>query len=283
MIICLGTTPAVQRVMVFKKLEIGEVNRAVEVHQGIAGKSVNVAKVLAALNRDVFATGFVGGQRGEYIRAELKRRGIKNNFVTVNNETRLCVTILDQHEGMITELVEESAPVEAVSFANLLKLLAENKQQAKMLLLSGTVPAGGSSSFYRQCIQQMPDVPAIVDAQAKLLLESLAAHPLIAKPNRKELAAALAVITLGTQGAIAFDRHHFWKVKSPAVKAVNSVGSGDAFTAGLASALVDGQPLPEACKLAAACGAANALTLMAGEVRKEDVDRLVSQTTVTRL
>src|SRR6266566_2991510 len=191
MIICLGTTPAVQRVMVFKKLEIGEVNRAVEVHQGIAGKSVNVAKVLAALNRDVFATGFVGGQRGEYIRAELKRRGIKNNFVTVNNETRLCVTILDQHEGMITELVEESAPVEAVSFANLLKLLAENKQQAKMLLLSGTVPAGGSSSFYRQCIQQMPDVPAIVDAQAKLLLESLAAHPLIAKPNRKELAAAL--------------------------------------------------------------------------------------------
>jgi len=54
-------------------------------------------------------------------------------------------------------------------------------------------------------------------------------------------------------------------------------------TAGLAAALVDGQPLPEACRLGAACGAANALTLTAGDVRPEDVKTLLEQTTVQRV
>jgi len=67
------------------------------------------------------------------------------------------------------------------------------------------------------------------------------------------------------------------------VSAVNSVGSGDAFTAGLAAGLVDGQPLAEACRLGAACGAANAMTLMAGEVRHEDVKALLEQTTIRRV
>jgi fructose-1-phosphate kinase PfkB-like protein len=97
-----------------------------------------------------------------------------------------------------------------------------------------------------------------------------------------DLGAQNAVITLGADGAIASDGTHFWRIKPPAVKAVNSVGSGDAFTAGLAAALVDGAPLPDACRLGAACGAANALTLMAGELDPQEVQRLVSQTTVQK-
>ena len=38
MIVCLGTTPAVQRVMVFNRVETGGVNRAVETIDGAAGK-----------------------------------------------------------------------------------------------------------------------------------------------------------------------------------------------------------------------------------------------------
>jgi tagatose 6-phosphate kinase len=305
MIICLGTTPAVQRVMVFKKLEIGEVNRAVEVHQGIAGKSVNVAKVLGSLQKQVMAMGFVGGERGEFIRRELDRYSIKHDFVTVRPQTRLCVTILDQGAGTITELVEESQSVEESAWD---ELLAKTKTlpKAQMLILSGTLAGGARPAFYRQCIEST-QLPAIVDTQGQVLLESLKARPLVAKPNRKELGVALGmpvdtddklkqamkklvelgaknvVITLGADGAMAFDGRDFSYITSPRVKAVNSVGSGDAFTTGLAAALVDGQPLSEACRLGAACGAANALTLMAGEVRHEDVKALLEQTTVERV
>jgi len=305
MIICLGTTPAVQRVMVFKKLELGEVNRAVEVHQDIAGKSVNVAKVLAALQKPVLASGFVGGQRRDFIRQQLDQRGINHDFVTVVAQTRLCVTILDQAAGTITELVEESQGVEETAWDELLAKVAK-RPDAKMLILSGTLAGGARPGFYRQCIESS-QLPAIVDTQGQVMLESLKARPLVAKPNRKELGVALglsvdsdsslqhamieligmgaknAVITLGADGAMAFDGKEFWYVTSPKVSALNSVGSGDAFTAGLAAGLVDGQTLAEACRLGAACGAANALTLMAGEVRAEDVKGLLEQTSIQRV
>ncbi|HEV8378065.1 MAG TPA: PfkB family carbohydrate kinase, partial [Tepidisphaeraceae bacterium] len=227
MIICLGTTPAVQRVMVFKKLELGEVNRAIEVHQDVAGKSVNVAKVLAALQKPVTASGFVGGGRGEFIRQELDRRGIKHDFVSVQPQTRLCVTILDQGAGTITELVEESQGVAESAWDELLAKMGKTSG-AQMLILSGTLAGGARPAFYRQCIEST-QMPAIVDTQGQVLLESLKARPLVAKPNRKELGVALglsvdsdsslqhamielvglgaknAVITLGAEGAMGFD------------------------------------------------------------------------------
>jgi tagatose 6-phosphate kinase len=291
--------------MVFKKLEIGEVNRAVEVHQDVAGKSVNVAKVLGTLGKPVMATGFVGGERGEFIRGELDRRKIEHDFVTVRPQTRLCVTILDQGAGTITELVEESQAVEESAWE---ELFSKTKKFAKaqMLILSGTLAGGARPGFYRQCMEST-ELPTIVDTQGQVLLESLKARPLVAKPNRKELGVALgmsvdsdsslqtamielvgmgaknAVITLGAEGAMTFDGKEFCYVTSPKVTAVNSVGSGDAFTAGLAAGLVDGQPLAEACRLGAACGAANALTLMAGDMRVEDVKSLLEQTSIQRV
>ena len=291
--------------MVFKKLEIGEVNRAMEVHQDVAGKSVNVAKVLGALGKPVLATGFVGGERGNFIRERLNRRGIQHEFVNVTPQTRLCVTILDQGAETITELVEESQAVEESAWEELLAVVSK-LSRAQMLILSGTLAGGARPMFYRQCMEST-QLPAIVDTQGAVLLESLKARPLVAKPNRKELGVALgvtvdsdsslqsamielvergaknAVITLGADGAMAFDGKEFWYVTSPKVKAINSVGSGDAFTAGLAAGLVDGQNLAEACRLGAACGAANAMTLMAGDVRAEDVKSLLEQTSVRRV
>jgi tagatose 6-phosphate kinase len=90
-------------------------------------------------------------------------------------------------------------------------------------------------------------------------------------------------LSLGADGALAFDGLEISHISSPKVTAVNSVGSGDAFTAGLAAGLVEGQSLAEACRLGAACGAANALTLFAGEVSAEDVKSLLEQTSITRV
>ena len=83
MILCIGTTPATQRVMVFRKLTLDAVNRAVTTLDGAAGKSVNVAKVLKALGEQPVAAGFLGGDRGEQLRAVLEARGIELDFVKV--------------------------------------------------------------------------------------------------------------------------------------------------------------------------------------------------------
>src|SRR5438128_5929911 len=111
MILCIGTTPAAQRVMVFRSLVLDAVNRAATTLDGAAGKSINVAKVLKALGERPLATGFLGGDRGEELRRLLTSKGIEMDFITVSPQTRQCITVIDESAHTITELVEESRPV----------------------------------------------------------------------------------------------------------------------------------------------------------------------------
>jgi ribokinase len=66
----------------------------------------------------------------------------------------------------------------------------------------------------------------------------------------------LIVVTLGSEGAIAYKRGAL-PLHQPSfpVKAIDTLGAGDAFTAALAVGLLQGRPLPECLKQAAACGA----------------------------
>lgn len=64
------------------------------------------------------------------------------------------------------------------------------------------------------------------------------------------------VVTLGSAGAIAFRAGETHQRQSAfAVDAVDSLGAGDAFAAGLAASLVEGRSFPEALRRASACGA----------------------------
>src|SRR5262245_17236643 len=87
MIIFLGTTPSIQRAMLFQRFTVTAVNRATQVLEGPAGKSINAAKVAAVLGHSVLATGFVGGERGDRLRCELDRLGVLHDFVTVQPST----------------------------------------------------------------------------------------------------------------------------------------------------------------------------------------------------
>ncbi|HWH70192.1 MAG TPA: PfkB family carbohydrate kinase, partial [Candidatus Sulfotelmatobacter sp.] len=124
MILCIGTTPAAQRVMVFRQLTLDAVNRAVTTLDGAAGKSINVAKVLKALGEEPLAVGFLGGDRGEALRAALTAQGIELEFLTVAARTRQCITLIDQATGNITELVEESRPISPMDYDDLASIIA---------------------------------------------------------------------------------------------------------------------------------------------------------------
>jgi tagatose 6-phosphate kinase len=88
------------------------------------------------------------------------------------------------------------------------------------------------------------------------------------------------VITAGPQGVIAADAERRWRITPPAVVAKSAVGSGDAFAAGMVVGLMEGLPLPDACATGAACGAANAMTELAGFLSPADVKRLRTGVTI---
>jgi tagatose 6-phosphate kinase len=309
MILCIGTTPAAQRVMVFRELTLDAVNRAVTTLDGVAGKSVNVAKVLKALGEQPRAIGFIGGDRGEQVRDLLAARGIEMDLVTVLPRTRQCITLLDPAAGTHTELVEESQPVAAANYGELLGIIRQRVKDCRAVVMSGTITPGGPADLYFQGAQLAHQAGALslVDAQGAALTEALKAKPGLIKPNRQELAATTGcelrdeaavmfamrelsergaqrvVVTAGKEPALAFDGQSYWRIRAPRIEATNPIGSGDAFAAGLVWRLLRGEDLGEACRWASAAGAANALTILAGEVQRNDVERLVQEVIVERV
>jgi tagatose 6-phosphate kinase len=134
----------------------------------------------------------------------------------------------------------------------------------------------------------------VLDARGEPLRKALGHEGFVAKMNLDELSATLGrplsddaglakamrdvmpaggavVVTLGAGGAVAADEHGAWRVRVPPIPARSAVGSGDAFSAGLVVGLARGRPLPDACASGAACGAANAMTDLAGHLSPSDV------------
>jgi tagatose 6-phosphate kinase len=276
---------------------------------GAAGKSVNVAKVLQALGERPVAVGFLGGDRGEGVRGLLAELGIELDFVTVAARTRQCITLLDQSTGTTTELIEEGQPVGAADYEALMGIIRRRVAGCRAVVMTGTITAGGPADLYLRCTKLAREAGAlaVVDAQGAALLEALKAGPSLVKPNRSELVATLGrelkdeaavcsgmrelsergaqrvVVTSGKGPTLAFDGRSFWRIQAPQVDAVNPIGSGDAFAAGLVWRLVRGDDLGEACRWAAAAGAANALSLMAGEVSRNEVERLAQEVSLEGL
>ena len=306
MILCLGTTPTVQRTMSFARLTVDDVNRAKSVRQFASGKSVNAARVLKALGEPCVATGLLGGDSGKFMREDLDRVGIAHDFVdTSPTATRLCLTLLDESDHTATELIEEPAPPPVKVFEALLAKLDELMANARAgwLLMSGTLAPGAGDDFNAKCVRLagQRNVRTIIDAKGAPLRLALSQRPTVIKPNRAELAATVedtidseaglrdamrkvvslgaewVAVTHGVGDTLISDGSRFWRIATPKVEAVNPIGSGDSFAAGLAAGLRRGQDVPEACRLAVACASANAMTPNAGEVRPRDVEMLLSR------
>jgi tagatose 6-phosphate kinase len=298
MILCIGTTPTMQRTVRVERLLIDDVNRALTVHEHASGKSVNVARVLGVLGEAALAAGFAGGRRGQALLQDMTRSTIPNDFVQTAQETRLCTTIIDRTAGTATELVEEAPAATPAEWAQLIARIDSRAAEASAMVFSGTIAPGAPGDFCDRWVGRVPLV--VVDAKGEPMRRALAARGgrVIAKLNRSELAQTLGqkleteaelhaamrrtapadgwlVVTMGKDGAAAWAEGRLWRVTSPKVKVVSAIGSGDAFAAGLVAAMPKG--IEESLRLGCACGVANAMTPHSGEVRRDDVNRILPE------
>jgi tagatose 6-phosphate kinase len=309
MIVCLGTTPVYQRSMVFERLTPNDVNRAAAVYDYASGKSVNVARVLRTLGEEPLVTGFLGrGERGDALLADLDRAGIRHDFVRVRPPARQCITIIDRAAGTATELVEESQPVDAGDWAELLEKLGGRARAAAACVFSGSLPPGGPEDFYARALRLSAGrhIPRMLDARKGPLRAALKEPAFVVKLNRDELAETvgraldsdesllramaaatpehgIVVVTSGSRGAAVLFEGRGWRVMPPTVDARSAVGSGDAFAAGMTVGLLRGQEPHQAAALGAACGAANAMTDLAGHLSAKDVNDLLPKVRVEPL
>ena len=289
-------------------LEKGTVMRARTVKNTPGGKGIHVANVLTILGEDCLVTGMLGGKTGEYIENGLAAYHIKSDFSKIAGETRSCLAMITE-DGMQTEILEPGPEVSEKEQTDFLEKYAALLDKASLVVCSGSIPRKVPKDFYRVLIEMAREKQkdVFLDTSGELLAHGIAAKPFFIKPNQEEIAALrqleisskedllqevrnfladgikLVAISLGAKGSIVGYRGAIYEVAVPKITAVNPVGSGDAFVAGMAFSIARGYAIEDAIRMASACGTANALEKESGFVTKSVVEELVKKISVEKI
>ena len=291
-IVVVVANPSIDRLLEVEAIRLGSVHRPDRVVAVAGGKGLNAARAAHALGGSVVAVSILGGHAGAWILEQLKAVGLRTRAITVDAETRTCVSVLDRGSGRLTEFYEPGRAVPDRAFAEVERAVESELSagDVRVLAMSGSLSPGVPDDGYARLVRlgDRAGVVTIVDSHGEPLRAALAARPTLVKVNASEATAASGVevadpeaaseaadrlrgggagsvvVTLGSDGAVAVDRDGSWRLRSSAEQGRYPVGSGDAFLGGMSVGLARGVPSIEAAKLGMAAGAANAMIPGAG-------------------
>ncbi len=295
MILTVCLNPVIQKTLVFNSLAVGAVNRAIRAREDASGKGVNVSRVLvqAGAGRVAHLTQ-LGGERAAWFRERVTADGIDLRDVESGSPIRTCVTAVDLGSRESTELVEEGAPVTAGTEARVLDLYSALVAEASsaagaVVVISGSKAPGFSADIFPEMtrLAALAGLRVVLDVRMDDLRSSAPLGAYVIKVNEDEFRAtyaregestpdaiarvrretgALVAVTAGPLPVVADGGDGPTEYPVPAVAAVNPIGSGDAFAAGLALALSRGANFAEAVREGIRLGSLNARTEAPGSI-----------------
>lgn len=297
MIITLTPNPAVDVTYTVPELRHGQVHRVQQVTEAAGGKGVNVARVLAQLDRAVQCTGFLAGQMGEHLEDLLAEAGIAQEWTQVSGETRRTVNVVDRADATIFN--EPGPHVTVRDWDQLTGSVLGMLDEQDVLTVSGSAPPGTKAGLLGLLVQSAVELGAtvIADTSGTSLLEVASAGATCLKPNEEELLAATGaqdvatgarellrrgagavVVSRGPHGADLVTAQGHWRARPAEQLTGNPTGAGDAAVAALAAVFGEGATvaaLPERLGEAVALSGAAVLRPVAGEVDLESYARML--------
>jgi fructose-1-phosphate kinase PfkB-like protein len=295
--------PTLQKTLLFSCIIPDTVNRTSDYRLDASGKGVNVSRVLTQLGKKSLHLTQLGGMLRPLFLELCKEDGLALDWVESNSSIRFAYTLIDSADLSVTELVEEPEPVAAGTEERLKDAFEAALPSHDYLVISGTKAAGFSDDLIPFMVRRAREegLKVIIDVKGKDLVNSLPFEPDIVKPNLYEFASTFApelvernglpddenntkrriteiimdlsarykcgiILTRGSKSVWAAKEANFFEADFDMVKPLNTTGSGDAFTAGLASALSDGAALREAITEGARCGRLNAQCFKVGTI-----------------
>lgn len=299
MIYTLTLNPAIDKTCEIPSFTPGALNRMRTMREDAAGKGVNVAKALDAMNEPCVAMGILGGETGRKIEQSLRERGIETDFIVVDMPTRVNLKVFDPVSGLTTEINEPGFPVHGEALSSVEKKLQSRLKEGDIAVFSGALPPGADASTYKRftALCRSCGAKAFVDADGEPLRLAAEAAPYAIKPNLRELAAflqrplsgiddyllgarallekgtALAVVTMGSDGALFLCAEERLYAHGLTVAKKSTVGAGDAVMAALALCEARGMGLRETARLSMAAGAAS---VMREGSQSPDMDEVVA-------
>ena len=308
MILTVTLNAAMDKRYVIDSNNYNSTNRVKEIENTAGGKGLNVSRVLKLSGNDTIATGFVGGNIGNFILEELNKEDIKNDFIKVKDESRCCINLINLSDMSQTEYLEPGFTLKSddvMAFkAKFIKLL----DHVNVVTMSGSAPKGVAKDIYKELVEiaNKKNKKVILDVSGDYLKNGILAKPYAIKPNIfeletlvgkkissfKELEEAakdilnqgveIVIVSCGKDGIYLFEKDNYMFAKAPKITLKNATGSGDSSVAGFSSGIDKELSIEESLKLAVAFGSANASEEKTGFVRVEIISKLLKEIEITK-
>jgi 1-phosphofructokinase family hexose kinase len=289
--VCLN--PGLQKTLFFNSLNKGKVNRTEEYYLSASGKGINVSRTLKQLGQEVLHLTHAGGEFAGYLHEQTQKEKIIMITADSGSEIRICTTVIEKETQTTTEIVEESEPVDKKTESEIRRLFMENLDSAHTVIISGSKAPGYSNEIFPWMVKLAKENnrTVITDYRGRDLVNSLKYRPDIIKPNLDELRntinimpeyknkniksviseiaerySTFPVITDGADEILYYKQGRTASFKPPEIRAVNTTGCGDSFTAGLALARFQGKSADDQVKEAVRCAALSAQTKLPGDI-----------------
>lgn len=301
MIATITLNPSMDEDISVDGLVVDETNRWVRLRRYPGGKGINVSRAIHEMEGTTTAYGFIGGPAGRVVEIFLDEQMVSVDFTPISRETRTNFIITDTKNHEQTRIDAPGPRISKRELTRFIEKLRRVRPKPDLVAICGSVPPGIPPSIYYDMVVEAKDsgIRTIIDSEGQWLAAGIKAKPYLIKPNVHETEALLGrklpteeavvdaalslvatgieivVISRGKEGIIAASKGSVVKAVSPPVKVKSTVGAGDCAVAGFALKLAYGEPLIEACRLAAAMGAAAVLTPGTELCRKADVERLL--------
>ncbi len=299
MIYTVTFNPCLDYVVGVDNLTLGAVNRVSTEAVMAGGKGINVSIVLKNLGHPSCALGFLAGFTGDEIARRLQLQGVDTDFIEVGHGmSRINVKVKSTEETEINGIGPDITPSDIEALYAKLDALASDD----ILVISGSVPAALPGDIYERIMERLEgrDIRIVVDATRELLMNVLAFHPFLVKPNNhelgeifgvelkarkdvvpyakklQELGARNVLVSMAGEGAVLVaENGDVIESPSPKGTVVNSVGAGDSMVAGfIAGYLESDGNCEQAFRMGVCAGSASAFSL--GLAERDQVEELLA-------
>lgn len=299
MIYTVTFNPCLDYVVGVDNLTLGAVNRVSTEAVMAGGKGINVSIVLKNLGHPSCALGFLAGFTGDEIARRLQLQGVDTDFIEVRHGmSRINVKVKSAEETEINGIGPDIAPSDIEALYTKLDALTSDD----ILVISGSVPAVLPGDIYERIMERLEGrgIRIVVDATRDLLMNVLAFHPFLVKPNNhelgeifgvelkarkdvvlyakklQELGARNVLVSMAGEGAVLVaENGDVIESPSPKGTVVNSVGAGDSMVAGfIAGYLESDGNYEQAFRMGVCAGSASAFSL--GLAERDQVEELLA-------
>jgi len=302
-VVTVTLNPAIDQTLSIPGFAAGRVNRVIESRSVAGGKGVNVACILADLEIEVTATGFLGMDNRGLFETVFADKGIDNRFILLAGANRLGLKIVDDLTQQTTDINFPGLTPPADEIEHLFSRIADLVEPGRWFVLSGSVPPGVPDDVYARMIDSIHGLGGrvVVDTSGAPLREALARRPEVVKPNVDELSELLGrplatleavreagesllargiqrvVVSMGGEGAVFLDGDQALLARPPKVTVRSTVGAGDAMVGVIVFGLIHEMPLDVLALLATASGAHAVTRLGAGMADLDELRELMKQ------